>query len=317
MTYIVCIGLDCNPQLSGQDCGPIRFHAPKGQEMPHRGGMANNSPERSRLLEKRLSLFQDDKFISRVMSLLNEDPGFVILHGTGIETLDPQLRDQLLLSIAERIGRPTRHTDDGTFVWPVALREGELGYEPTYSEQLGEAPFHTDSAFAENPENYFMLFVVRESEDGGGVSLLIDAVELIEQMSYDPAGQNHLAVLSHELFPFESPRSFTRESKVILAPILFGEPMIRYRYDIIEKGLARRPDLFSKEKEAAINYLNHQLEIFSPTIRLALKRGSLLIANNYRFLHARTSFSDPGRLLLRIRMHRHPETTNIGVNNRY
>ena len=236
-------------------------------------------------------------------TMVQLDPGFVVLRNLGFDRYPREVCDTLVLALTATIGKPTDHNGDKRVLWPVHPRQFEGEYKVTFSERAGEAPLHTDSAFAREPEKFGCLFVVREAEDGGGQSVIVNARHLIAELEASEDGRACLTILRDREFPFSVPDAFFRDERVVTAPVIGERPLIRFRYDSLMNGFELRPDLRTNERLWAVEHFRAAADELESRITYPLRRGEALIFDNHDVLHARTDFTDPGRFLIRVRMH--------------
>ena len=242
-----------------------------------------------------------------VRSLIGAGPGAVVIRGLGFETHDDATRASLLLALTSAIGMPTDHALDRRVLWPIQDRPVRPGRAQTFSERTGEAPFHTDSAFAPQPERYNGLYVIRRAACGGGLSRLVSAQAIIDKLERTPEGRECVELARTLRFPFHVPEAFYRAGpRVITAPILGDKPLIRFRPDAIENGFAAMPELATNEHRWAFQAIWEAIETHDRILEYMLQDGEFIVFDNHRLLHARGDFSDPGRHLVRIRMAERP-----------
>lgn len=230
--------------------------------------------------------------------------GWLVLDRLGFLSGPDPIRDLLILCVAHALGRPTA-TDvaTGRIIWPVTPRPDlPPGFQPSITERKGAAELHTDSSFARTPERYVALFVVRPAVDGGA-STLIDGHSLLRRLQTSVVGRAATRGLLAMTYPFAVPPSFRRRPEVYEAnySTILSDNMIRYRGDVIRDGLANCSWLDTEAARWTLGVLETAIVGLSPLI-LPLQAGTALIVDNYRMLHGRTAFSDPQRLLLRVRM---------------
>lgn len=192
-------------------------------------------------------------------------------------------------------------------VWEVSPRnESDVTYIPTITEHNYGADLHTDSSFKQAPEQYVLFYAFHPADDGGGISQLLLADDLLAMLSKNDIGRECLRLLKTISWPFRVPTVFTRnrsetEMEWITAPILSSQPQIRFRYDLITSALQRIPVIPAPEAEWALSHFRQVLRE-SATLSLALAQDELLVLNNHVVLHGRTPFEDLDRVLLRIRL---------------
>jgi alpha-ketoglutarate-dependent taurine dioxygenase len=239
---------------------------------------------------------------TEITKILDSEVGFVILRNLPFLLYKRPLQDLLFLAISTVLGNITVHDDAQKIVWEVTPRTNIIDRKPTFSELNTEAPLHTDSAFIEQPEEYFGLFVVNAAKTGGD-SILISIKKVLEQLNQSYLGAKCLTILRNNIFPFHIPPAFANnQTNIIKAPIINDSPLIRFRLDTIFSGFRYCPELASYDSLWAINYFNSFLESFQDKLVFKLNEGDLIFVNNHTMLHGRTAFKDNNRLLLRIRV---------------
>lgn len=234
-----------------------------------------------------------------------EDRGAVVLRNTEITGTDVEVAQLQAISLAGVFGAPTK-TDrrDGQIAWPIHY-DPDTKLTRTFSQALGEAAFHTDTQYYQNPEKYFGLFCIVADEFGKGTSQLIDGNSAIEAFE----GEYGLP-LRQELerpYPFRVPSVFTEhasdcEIEITWAPIFsLPEKTIRYRKDTIMRALECSGVTISTGQEEALTKFDDLL-VQLPTTDYHLLPGDAILVNNHTMLHARTAFDNPDRFLYRVRM---------------
>jgi alpha-ketoglutarate-dependent taurine dioxygenase len=222
------------------------------------------------------------------------------------------IRNKLLYVLSLALGYPTP-TDprQGKLLWDVKSRPLPEGHFATFSEHSDRAELHTDTQYYPYPEEMFLLYTIRAARCGGGRSLVCCAQQVKELLLATAVGQEAFEILSTYEYPFRVPTTFTEAGKVgtietTLAPIFSDRPFIRFRYDTIEKGFQSRPDLDRPEARFALKILLNVLETQANIVDYWMQDDNLLICNNYTALHGRTSFQDPERHLIRVRISNQP-----------
>lgn len=228
--------------------------------------------------------------------------GAVVLQNLGFEGLPAELRDSLVLALTATLGSPTDHVGDRRVLWPVRDRPVDDDKVPTFSEALGEAPLHTDSAFADAPERYNALYCVVDAACGGGLTKLVSAPAVIDELAATTDGSRCLELLRTLEFPFRVPDAFVAGTRLVTAPVIGDAPLIRFRPDCIERGFAMRPDLDTPDHRWAFDLFRDTVERHRAPALYRLQRGEMIVFCNHRLLHARTDYRDPARHLIRVRM---------------
>gem|GEM_PF-3444310 len=243
-----------------------------------------------------------------------EETSYAVTSPLGLGDMPSTARDVLLLALLDKIGLITVHDDDNKVLWEIKSREGLQGgtRKLTFSERVGRCPLHSDSAFAYNPEKYLCLYVVKESGDGGGESVVVSIADAIAELRDEQDGETCLRVLRDTIFPFRTPPAFSKRTKTLTAPILSGSSTVRYRYDCIEDGFTDIPELDTDDRRWAVSYFSDFVENRASKHTFLAMRDQLLVVDNRRSLHARTDFRDAERALIRARLHAPPASVSAG-----
>jgi alpha-ketoglutarate-dependent taurine dioxygenase len=258
-------------------------------------------------LELRKALFAAAPGLEDVASKLRDalkGSCAVLVPKVGLDAFPPSQRAVLAYGLSVAVGNPTA-TDKKQVIWDVLARKRDSAYFSTFSETDGEAAYHTDTQYYPEPEPCFMLYVMEAARCGGGFSSVLDARALRADIEKNQAWVAE--VLANRALPFRVPSAFVTGGdpdmvEATLAPIFAREPFIRYRRDTLAEGLLYFPEHADAAAhqaldafEAELKRCPYQAEFFMPT-------DSLIFMDNHRGLHARTSFQDHQRHLLRIRM---------------
>jgi alpha-ketoglutarate-dependent taurine dioxygenase len=248
------------------------------------------------------------EFASGVKSLLQQEgQRAVVVESFPCLANDVSVRNFLLLSFTSCIGQPSPSSPiDRRVIWKVTPARRLSGtYTPTISERTGAASLHTDSSYREQPERYVALLAVRPAIDGG-TTTIVDSQSLFERLLADRLGRICVELLRSLAYPFRVPTVFTKERneaqpECIQYPIISHTPFVRFRHDAVETGFGCEPSLATRDALWAVDRFCRALKHVDPQ-RVRLRDKDLLILDNHRILHGRTSFRDRDRLLLRIRM---------------
>ncbi|MYM67595.1 hypothetical protein GTP45_12225 [Pseudoduganella sp. FT55W] len=248
----------------------------------------------------------------------------VVLRNLGLQGLPEERRNAALYALTLMLGYPTS-TDQrtGRVAWDVKARPetGADGRFVTFSERVGSADMHTDSSFYPMPEEQFILYVVNAAQCDGGHSILIDADDIYDGLHRTPEGEAAFELLRTTPVPFRVPAVYAAgdDQVEIFEALVFGQPQreddrftMRWRYDSITKGLAARPDMRSPELIEAIEIMHCVAEQEAARFMEQLPNDTLMLADNHRMLHGRTTYTDERRHLIRIRMSDVPNAERIG-----
>lgn len=194
-----------------------------------------------------------------------------------------KLDDEATTELCARFGEPSSR-DGGATLWPVRPRSSDP--TQTFSQRAGEAGLHTDAAYRDEPEARFALFCIRPAADGGLTRLLAAAhVEL----GLDPSLARRLRVPQ---WRWEVPEVFGGGLSGRYR-VLDDDGSIRWRTD----NLVIPADL----QATAVAFADH-LETHRMLVQLLLPVDGVLVCDNRRVLHGRTTFADRRRWLVRVRL---------------
>jgi alpha-ketoglutarate-dependent taurine dioxygenase len=248
----------------------------------------------------------------------------VILRNVGLAGLPEDRRNAALYAITLMLGFPTS-TDQrtGRVAWDVKARPVDEDDQRfvTFSERIGSADMHTDSSFYPMPEEKFILYVVTAARCDGGHTLLVDAESVNQALQETQAGRMAYALLRTTPVPFRVPSVYAAADAAVeyyVAPVL-GDPgrederfRLRWRYDAIKKGWSACPHLSTPELLDALEVMNQVAERDAVRFKEQLPTDTLMLADNHRMLHGRTTYTDERRHLIRIRMSDAPNSQRIG-----
>jgi alpha-ketoglutarate-dependent taurine dioxygenase len=255
----------------------------------------------SRLLERTDALSSPWKDTAAQLDSDIRRQGWGLARWRGLEQLDTAERDCAVAAFCLLLGglSPVGATTD-LVVWDVRPRP-DLAAEHrkgNISVNTGEAVLHTDSAFSDQPESLFSLWCLQPARDGGA-SVLVDGLVVLEQLRGTAGGRAAVRLLSEPVVP-------TLVGGTVRHLAIFdgtNPPVIRYRPDLMEAGLAVESEALRPAVLDAFTRLQRTIDGVARE-RIALGRGDALFVDNHRMFHAREHFSDQGRHLLRLRMRR-------------
>ncbi len=181
--------------------------------------------------------------------------------------------------------------DGGTGAWLVKPRKKS----GTYSEISGPAAFHTDSQYHSNPERFFVLACETPASEGGD-NLLIGMDDALE-VAQEALGNKAVDRLKQSVWRWTVPKVFQSENTPAVSPpspIFREDGTIRWRIDNIVCENSSDLSLAKSFEQA--------LESSPRAAHIRLQAGDVLLCDNWRALHARTSFCDMNRVLYRARL---------------
>jgi alpha-ketoglutarate-dependent taurine dioxygenase len=220
----------------------------------------------------------------------------LVLHGWSCVPLEPgDVTGGSMQDIVRQLGTPIAQDAAGTMVWQVRqhTRNADpgpqaLGLVPR-SWTLDEFPFHTDGSFEDPQPAHVALYAVRADRMGGGQTQLKSVAEILSHLSNE---SRHTLLTSR--YRFRVPPEFVKDAADRCLPIVYGDGLMRWRHEQIDTSEA------TEAQRAALAELVDAVEVVQP-ICLNLHDGDLLVVDNGRFLHARTTILDAERHLLRMR----------------
>ncbi len=237
-----------------------------------------------------------------IIEHLEGDLGYVIVKNTNypldnVDTIMAKFTD-----FCANLGALEVH-DDSEIVWHIKPRKSESKVF-TFSEHNDEAPFHTDSQYRQEPENYQALYAIKKADCGGGLSSIITLKSILKVLDAHPNGKELRRIFTEVDLPFAVPTVFKKEpdnDKEVIYGKVLGDNKIRYRYDTLMKGLEYSPGALSDEQIEMITYFEKLVNEDHESESYMLENGDMLVLNNRRVMHKRSAFSDWNRHLLRIR----------------
>jgi alpha-ketoglutarate-dependent taurine dioxygenase len=212
--------------------------------------------------------------------------GTPYVHIQGLPILgEVSQRDTFITSVSSAIGELTLTGDvPGSELWQL---------NSVTSPNASQIPFHTDNPFYESPEQIVSFWNLRSSAQGGE-NVILPVTRLVDWFASQPQHAELLEELT------ACPVSFTFNGSEATGQML--QPNIgtaRYDQKYIDPTHAELGLRFTKALDKA-NVLAHSVK---------LSKGDALFFSNRTTLHARTPYSDPNRLSLRVRMIRANRTT--------
>jgi protein CsiD len=152
---------------------------------------------------------------------------------------------------------------------------------------------HTDGTYVKGKTDWLLMTKLEEKNAEGGESVMLhlDDWEHCKELSNDPVGKKN--------FVWSSPKSKNVEYKVehpVFSQDSKGRPQISY--------IDQFPEPQSMEQGNFLQKLSDALEESKNKIVLPLPAGSVIVANNFFWLHGRRLFKENKNLsreLLRIR----------------
>lgn len=232
--------------------------------------------------------------------ILDEGVGFFLIRGAELHAQPQPIAELAALAISSFYGKPTRSSlRDPRLVWPIKYAE-YVGSELTFSQTKEEASLHTDTQYFENPEPYFGLFCIASDEPGKGTSSLVRAEDVLANLI--ATNDNTVIDELKKSYPFKVPPIFTsspNETVITWAPIV-EDDRVRYRLDTLNAAIKAGATITDQQLEA-MNVFDETLNTTIAT-NYHMRPGDIMFVNNYRTFHSRSEYSNPDRLLLRVRV---------------
>lgn len=211
----------------------------------------------------------------------------------------------LILSLSRRHGHglPIDHSASRGWFWDVrpSTTTFQSNGHRARSETMRDFPWHTDCSYEDRPPRYFALHVLRPDMRGGGTFSALSVQRVVDRLSGAAR-----AALGRPEYRIEVPPEFVRSSdrdhgvgSLLSVDDASGSVTMRYREDIMAP---MGPAATSAMDE--LRGLLRSPEVERETLRLrseSMPRGSLLLLDNRRWLHARNEVKDPERHLRRVR----------------
>ncbi|WP_042338003.1 TauD/TfdA family dioxygenase [Paraburkholderia ferrariae] len=229
------------------------------------------------------------------------------LERQGWTVLPPQALEAGVRAALARFGTivPQYNGED---TWEVKVKPG---FEKLpYSQSSNGIGPHTEVPVGDPPPRYLALHCHRQARCGQGHTSLADGAAFCR--SLDAKLQKYVHDVPVQFAATLKPGGAYRQ--MLSAPILSresGRPIFRFSFNQFRYGDVN-------PSEAALNDASRQPDTDNPLVRLAtlaaayfesdaqpvlIPDGHLLIWDNHRLFHARSTFSDPARHLTRYWLH--------------
>jgi alpha-ketoglutarate-dependent taurine dioxygenase len=246
--------------------------------------------------------------LGRVIYEETSKHGYVLISNAHFGLAEGDTIKQKLLDFCKLLGSPILHSPKpDSYVWDIKTVKNTKSNFVTHSELAAEAELHTDSAFSDNPEDYFCLYSIKKADCNGGESLLLSMEDLLNELRKTEEGLKAEKQLRTKKYPFAVPSVFkeghkSQDENLYAKDYILKEDSIRFRSDVIQRSLNIDPQLIDDDQYKALDVLQNIVDHSKGLKRLMLEVGDLIIINNKTMLHGRTAFEDSDRHLLRVRM---------------
>ena len=199
---------------------------------------------------------------------------------------------KLSTAIAHLIGIPNHDSMAGKYYARFHIKHVDKS-DSYLRKAYTNMDLHTDGTYVKETTNWLLMTKLEEKNVDGGetVMLHLDDWEYCDMLFKDPIGRQN--------FIWGSPKSKNIDYKVE-HPVFFkdknGKPQISY--------IDQFPEPKNMDQGIFLQKLSHSLEESENKIITKLPVGSILVANNYFWLHGRKPFVENkllSRELMRIR----------------
>ncbi len=212
----------------------------------------------------------------------------------------PEESSEKILEFVGRVGIVNEHNAGGSAVWDVRpMKDGVGNKTKARSHTDSEFAMHTDCSFEDKPPRFMVLYTQKADGLGGGLSKFVDCKMLRRCLK-----PSSLEVLKSSTFTMRVPEEFRKEADSIRGPILVesedsGDAQWRYRGETTLRG----EGYTTPAMDNALNELDALLSDDRLHLTARMPTGALLVLDNTRWLHGRTTVLDPERHLKRVRFH--------------
>ena len=256
-----------------------------------------------------------DGLAATIVEVLEQGPGFAAVTGVPLDGLDLEGAGALALDLVSRLGRPLPQgpQDAPTLTWLIR-DEGTSRFAADGAYEKGiytskshdDLDLHNDGAMRPHGHevDLFALLCV-DAAMAGGESVFVSAGAVIDVLRAEfPRAFERLC----RPFPFErSHVTYAGQAPVSWAPVfdLGGpRPRVRWNRQRIEMAPAVTGVRLTPHDVDALDAMDAVLARPALRFRHTLARGELLVVDDARVLHGRSSFRDDpaasGRCLIRV-----------------
>jgi alpha-ketoglutarate-dependent taurine dioxygenase len=199
---------------------------------------------------------------------------------------------------------PITHSATRGWFWDVRPSKGKFqaGNYQARSETMSEFPWHTDCSYENPPPRYFALQVLQHDRFGGGTLSIMNVQKLCGLLSSET-----LSSLAAPEYRMTVPPEFIKSSsQAYITGSILGLtpnsqlPVMRFREDILTPLTGRAARALEELKGV---FRNEEIQAHAILHLRAtdLPKGSVVLIDNRRSLHARNDIKDPERHLRRVR----------------
>jgi hypothetical protein len=195
----------------------------------------------------------------------------------------------------------TKEAQDAEGAMVAAQPADERGRKRRFTATGERMVAHNDGfGFGDFGPDYLFLWCGRPDSAGEGASFLVDGLALVEQLAADPEYAD-VARFAWETEIDQSEPNFPLAAYAPIARRLPGSGRVQVRHHPFQAPVpGQAPDVEVAEAalierwSAAVTAARDSGPMFHPAA------GDMICVDNYRLLHGRDGFSDPGRMMLSI-----------------
>ncbi|KAI9933174.1 hypothetical protein ASPWEDRAFT_30030 [Aspergillus wentii DTO 134E9] len=200
-------------------------------------------------------------------------------------------------------GLPLTHSADRGWMWDIRPSPDSFqsNNHQARSETMEEFPWHTDCSYESEPPRFFALQVLQPDTCGGGTLSVLNVDHLLTLLS--PFAREWLFTPNYRI---RVPPEFIKNQGEtdIVGNLLATNPngkatQLRFREDIVTPLCDEAAKALAELKSVLLGPAAKQ-QILNLTPDL-MPRGSIILMDNGRWLHARNEVRDPKRHLRRVR----------------
>ena len=238
-----------------------------------------------------LSLNELSKFLNSVVR--DRETGcFVVIPKKISSKIDDAFLVKLSTAVAHLIGTPNHDAMAGKYYARFFVKHKDDS-DSYLRKAYTNMDLHTDGTYVKEKTDWLLMTKMEEKNvEGGETAMLhLDDWEHCEDLFNDPAGKQN--------FTWASPKSKNIDYKVE-HPVFSEDKEGRAQISYIDQF----PEPKNMEQGSFLQKLSDSLEESKKKIIIKLSVGSIIVANNYFWLHGRKPFKenkDLSRELLRIR----------------
>ncbi|CAI7670275.1 unnamed protein product [Penicillium bialowiezense] len=200
-------------------------------------------------------------------------------------------------------GLPLTHSANRGWMWDIRPSPDSFqsNNHQARSETMEEFPWHTDCSYEAQPPRFFALQVLQPDQCGGGTLSVLNVDRLLTLLS--PSARECLFTPNYRI---TVPPEFIKSQgeTEIVGNLLTINPngkatQLRFREDIVTPLSGEAAKALAELKNVLLGpAAKEQILNLTPEM---LPRGSIILMDNGRWLHARNEVKDPNRHLRRVR----------------